>query len=161
MPDPLLLLDVDGVVALLGEGDGEPTFEALVGPFPVIMAVAVRERLRRLLSAFRVVWATSWGSVAAEHLGPFLGLPGDLPFLRFEADLDASGASYKLPAVQRFVRDRPFAWADDELGQDVIAWADQRQHPTLLLSTDPRYGLLDAHVDQLLDFAARISEAAR
>ena len=156
----LLLLDADGVLGLLGEGNGEPTFEAIAGSFPVTIAVASQERLSRLARVFQIVWATSWQRTAAEHLGPLLGLPADLPFLSFDQDLGAADLSYKLPAVQRFVGTRATAWVDDELGEDVMAWADQRQSPTLLIHTDPRYGLLDEHVDRLLAFAARLPGGA-
>lgn len=158
---PVLLLDADGVIGLLGEGYGEPTFESMAGSFPVTIAVASQERLSRLSLAFQIVWATSWQRAAAEHLGPLLGLADDLPFLSFERDLGGADLSYKLPAVQRFVGTRAAAWVDDELGEDVIAWADQREHPTLLIHTDPRYGLLDEHVEHLLAFAARLPQVAR
>ena len=77
---------------------------------------------------------------AAEALGPLLGLPDDLPFLRFDPDADRGVGSYKLPVVKRFVRDRPGAWVDDELGEDVMAWADQREQATMLVRCDPRLG---------------------
>lgn len=46
---------------------------------------------------------------------------------------------------------------DDELGADVIVWADQREQPTLLVRCDPRVGLTDEHVDQFLAFAKHLS----
>jgi hypothetical protein len=39
---PLCLLDVDGVIVLLGQGGGELVFEAVVVGFPVRIAVAAR-----------------------------------------------------------------------------------------------------------------------
>ena len=83
-----------------------------------------------------------------------LGLPDDLPFLRFDPGSDRDAPTYKLPVVKHFVRDRPAAWVDDELGDDVIAWADHREQRTMLVSCDPRFGVTDAHVDELLAFAA-------
>jgi len=155
---PLCLLDVDGVIAVLGSGSGEPTFEAVVAGYPVSIAVAAQERLSRLATVFQLVWATAWMEDAAEALGPVLGLPDDVPFLRFDPDADRDAPTYKLPVVKRFVRDRPVAWVDDELGEDVIAWADQREEPTLLVCCDPRVGLTDEDVDDLLAFASSVTD---
>jgi len=127
---PLCLLDIDGVIALLGPGNGEPTFEAVIAGYPVTIAVAARQRLSRLASVFHMVWASAWMQDAAEALGPLLHLPDDLPFLRFDPEADRDAPTYKLPVVKCFIRDRPAAWVDDELGEDVIAWADQRDQPT-------------------------------
>jgi hypothetical protein len=158
---PLCLLDVDGVVVVLGAGSGEPLFEATVAGFPVTVAVAARERLSGLAEAFQIVWASSWMRDGAEALGPLVGLADDVPFLRFDPDADRDAVTYKLPVVQRFVRDRAVAWVDDELGGEVvIGWAESREHPTLLVHTDPRVGLVDEHVATLLAFAARCGRAA-
>ena len=158
---PLCLLDVDGVIALLGPGSGESTFEAVVADYPVTIAVAAQERLSRLAAVFQIVWATAWQRDGAEALGPLLGLPDDLPFLRFDPGADRDAATYKLPVVKRFVRNRPAAWVDDELGEDVIAWADQREQPTLLVRCDPRVGLTDEQVDDLLAFAASATDKSK
>lgn len=157
---PLLLLDIDGVLAVLGPGSGEATFESIAGAFPVTITVAARKRLSRLANAFQIVWASSWMRDGAEAFGPLVGLPADLPFLRFDPDVDRDAATYKLPVVERFARNRPVAWVDDELGEDVAAWADSRQHPTLLVQPDPRIGLVDDHVVALLAFAARVGSSA-
>ena len=50
---PLCLLDIDGVIVLLGPGDGEPTFEAEVAGFPVTIALAARERCSRISTISR------------------------------------------------------------------------------------------------------------
>jgi hypothetical protein len=154
---PLCLLDVDGVIALLGSRYAEPTFASMVAGFPVTIAVASQERLRRISSVFQVVWATSWQKDAAEHLAPLVGLGDDLPFLSFDPDADRTIGTYKLAVVDRFVRDRPAAWLDDELGEDVVVWASEREHPTLLINCDPCFGITDDHVDNLIDFASRLS----
>lgn len=158
---PLCLLDVDGVIALLGPGDGEPTFDAVVAGFPVIIAEAMPARLARLLRQFHLIWATAWGRAAAEELGPLLGLSAELPVVRFDPDTELGLGTYKLRAVQAVVRDRACAWVDDELGPDVVVWAEQRDQPTLLVHTDPRFGLTDAHVEQLLQFAAEAEAPTR
>jgi hypothetical protein len=143
------------VIVLLGSGEGEPTFELTVAGVPVVIAVAVRERLARLARVFQLVWATSWQRDGAESLGPLLGLSEDLPFLRFDHDLDHDGANHKLPVVRRFVGGRAIAWVDDELGEDVVAWAADREQPTLLIHTDPRIGLIDVQVQELIEFGGQ------
>jgi hypothetical protein len=80
-------------------------------------------------------------------------LPDDLPLLRFAPEADRDAATYKLPVVRCFVRDRPAAWFDDELGEDVIAWADHGGEATMFVRCDPRVGLTHEDVDDLLAFA--------
>ncbi len=154
MSRPIALIDIDGVIVLLGPGQ-EETFEATVAGFPVTIAVAARERVQRIATVFDLVWASSWEHDGADQLGPLLGLE-DRPFLSFQRDLHRRAASHKLPAVKRFIRDRPMAWVGDELSDDVVAWAAQRKHPTLLVPTDPRIGLTDEQTDELVRFAARV-----
>lgn len=152
---PVLMLDIDGTLALLGRGDSEPTFEAVVDGFPVRVALAAPGRLQKLVEAFHVVWATSWPPESAEEFGALLGLPADLPFLRFDSDRIQGHGNFKLAVVRGFVRYRPAAWVDDELGEDCLAWAASRDQPTVLIHADPRFGLTDDHVDQLLVFARK------
>src|SRR3954447_19394357 len=52
----------------------------------------------------------------------------------------------KLAAVNRYVRDRPLAWVDDELYDDAQLWAQARRAPTLLIRTQPSVGLSRADV---------------
>ena len=72
-----------------------------------------------------------WHEEANFALAPMVGLP-QLPFIRF-ADEDAvPGCTWKLPAIRRHVRDRAFAWIDDDIGTDCHAWARERATPTLV-----------------------------
>lgn len=88
-------------------------------------------------------------------LGPPLGLARESSVLAIRAPgADRDAATYKLSVVKRFVRDRAAAWVDDELGEDVIAWADQRKEHTILVHCDPRTGITDEYVHDLLVFAA-------
>jgi hypothetical protein len=155
---PLLLLDIDGVIALLGDGSGEPVFEAIAGEFPVRIAERSPERVRVLRRHFVLVYATSWGGGADEFISPLIGLPVGVPHVPFNRDAEsAPGATWKLPFVARFVRDRPAAWVDDELDVDVGVWQAARGAPTLLVHTDPRVGLTDEHVTKLVGFADRVT----
>jgi hypothetical protein len=148
------LLDVDGVIALMGDDRADAVFETVVAGFPVTIAIRTPERLARLTAAFQLVWATSWQREAAESLGPVLGLSHELPWLPFDPEADRDAWTYKLPTISRFVRDSPAAIVDDELGEDVTAWANQRPFPTLIVQPDPRVGLTDNQVDELLRFVS-------
>lgn len=139
------------MIALLGEGSTEETFYADAGGFPVRMAVGTPERVRRLTRHFCVVFCTSWGAGASEHIAPLLGLPETTPYIAFDRHEDVPvGATWKLDAVSTFVRDRPCAWVDDEIGDDVKAWARFRVPATHLIRCDPRIGLTREHVSELL-----------
>jgi hypothetical protein len=70
------------------------------------------------------------------------------------------GSTWKLPAIRRYVRARPFAWVDDEIGADAHRWARRRSVPTLLLDIRPDRGLMQNDVDALLQFAATVTHTA-
>lgn len=155
MTRPLLLLDVDGVLC--------PTFRQPLSPGQqlvevdesdtVVMDAQMTGRLKRLGASYDLVWCTSWEERANEYIAPLYQLPA-LPTISFDTD---ARATWKLPAVERFVGQRPFAWIDDELQPDAHAWAAERLVPTLLIDVDPRDGLTDRLVDLLVEFAADVN----
>lgn len=149
---PLLLLDVDGVLCPIGPGPGEHMHTLVVDEWPIVFSEALPSRLRRLSECFQLVWATSWERAANRALAPVLGLP-ELPFVSFAGVSARRGRTWKLPAVRRFIRDRPIAWLDDELGHDAHQWAHRRLEPTLLIDVNPAWGLAEAHVRVLVEFA--------
>lgn len=153
---PLLLLDVDGVLRPLGGSNA--TAELVIdGPdFEVInFDPELPARLGRLADRFELTWATMWERDANRHLAPALGLP-PLKWVAFDDEEGSPGVSAKLPAVQRFVADRAFAWADDDLGNDVVKWCSERSIPSLALEIDPTTGLCDSHVEELIAFARQV-----
>ncbi len=152
---PLLLLDVDGVLCPIGSGPGEPMRALMLEDYPVIFSEELPSRLSSLGERFTLVWATAWEIAANRLLAPAFGLP-ELPFISFAGRAARPGRTWKLSAVQRFVRDRPMAWVDDELGHDAHAWAQKRTQPTLLLDINPSWGLAEAHVNALIAFADRL-----
>jgi len=151
--DPILLVDVDGVISLFGFAQERPpagTFHPVNGVFHLISAGA-GERLRRLGERFQLVWATGWEETANEYLPRLLELPGELDCIHFDEFPEFGQAHWKLGAIDAYAPPlRPLAWIDDSLDETCHAWAATRQAPTLLIKTTPEAGILDKHVEQLL-----------
>jgi hypothetical protein len=156
---PLALLDVDGVLLPSPPRRGRPPRVTLVRAGRRVAELDSRYAgwLRELANQYDLAWASSWGRLAAEVIGPRLGLPPSLPVVAITATDWVR--TRKLPDVARFVGDRPCAWIDDQLGTDAFAWARDRAAPTLLLRTDPRVGLQLRHLQQLLLFASAVRGA--
>jgi hypothetical protein len=90
-------------------------------------------------------------------IGPVIDAPQDIPTIAF-SELDSLGWTWKLPAVEAFVGDRPVAWLDDDPGEGADDWAVGRMAPTTLIRPIPHLGWTSAETDLLLDFAARAGE---
>jgi hypothetical protein len=157
---PILFVDVDGVISLFGFPSGGP----LPGQFHWVDGIAhcisggAGTRLVRLAETFELVWATGWEEKANEYLPLLLDLPDDeLPVLTFDGRAVFGSAHWKVEAIDEYAGDRPAAWIDDSLDERCTAWADARGAPTLLVETDAAEGITDAHVEQLLAWAARVA----
>lgn len=155
---PLLLLDVDGVILTLG-GTGPGIVEMVVDGAGRTLPEAVRDQLHRLAETFQLVWATSWEREANEVISPLLGLP-ELAWIAFDSDFEP-GEHHKVRDIERFVRNRPFAWVDDELDGGCAGWAQSLSQPALLVSADPRVGITETHTQELLRFAELCSKPGR
>jgi len=105
----------------------------------------------RLARTFECVWCTGWEERAEEHLPYLLGLPGGWEHLKFgPIESDWRLGHWKLEAIEAWAgTTRPLAWVDDTHDDVCRAWADAREGPTLLVSTDPAVGLTDEHVSAL------------
>ena len=60
MPLPILALDVDGPIALMGDPDPSVVFEGMVDGVPFVISRQLPERLRKVPAVFQIVWASSW-----------------------------------------------------------------------------------------------------
>ena len=158
---PILFVDVDGVISLLGFKPGVPPgdFHHIDGIVHCIGHDA-GDRLRRLAERYELVWATGWEEKANEYLPHLLGMPGDLPVLTFDGRAVFGSAHWKLGAIDDYAGDRPAAWIDDFVDDECRAWAERREAPTLILEADSAVGLTEEHVEELLGWADRISPAA-
>jgi Swiss Army Knife RNA repair-like protein len=152
---PILAVDVDGVISLFGFEDpfDDPPglFQLIDGIIHCIM-VSAGERLRRLSEHYELVWASGWEDRANEHLPRLLGLPEELPVLRFDGPAQFGTAHWKLGAIDAYAGQRPLAWVDDSIDEECRAWAEEREAPTLLVRTESSVGLQDDHVENLLSW---------
>jgi HAD domain in Swiss Army Knife RNA repair proteins len=160
MGQPLLLIDVDGVISLFGFDPAQPP----PGNFAVVdgihhfLSAAAGEHLRRLCGYFEPAWCTGWEEKAGEYLPQALGLPEAFPYLSFEDAVPEVSGHWKLAAIDRYAgSNRPVAWIDDAHDERCEAWARARTAPTLLVRTDPAVGLTDRHVTELLEWAEEVS----
>jgi hypothetical protein len=152
---PLLFVDIDGVVSLFGFAMDERPDGAwqMVDGVVHFLSAEAGQHLLTLRADYELVWCSGWEEKCNEYLPHALGLPEDLPFLRFERNPGRVHAHWKLDAIEAFAGDRPLAWIDDALDDACHAWAARRGAPTLLVATDPPVGLTAAHAARLTEWA--------
>lgn len=156
--EPLLLVDVDGVISLFGfePASPPPGRFLLVDGIPHLISATAGDHLRALAGAFELAWCTGWEEKADEHLRHVLQLPASCPHLTFDDDDPVARAHWKLAAIERYAGpSRPLAWIDDAHDVACAEWASSRPGPTLLITTEPAVGITAGHVDQLLEWAKR------
>jgi hypothetical protein len=157
---PLLLIDVDGVISLFGFDPADPPagrFQ-LVDGIAHFLSTTAGECLLDLADEFELVWCTGWEDRANDYLPFALGLPGPLPLIAFDKFDRPAAAHWKLAGIDAHAgADRPLAWIDDAHDSRCADWARSRTAPTLLLATDPAVGLTRDHVQQLLAWARAIA----
>jgi hypothetical protein len=167
---PLLFLDVDGVISLFGFQEG---YGLAVGDAPFegsppgrlhsingvmhYISIGCAVHLEQLAVHFELVWATGWEETANEYLPHLLGLPEHLPFLTFDGRVAAGAAHWKIDAIDRYARERPLAWIDDNVDESCLEWAEGREAPTLIIETLRHEGMRGDHVELLLDWANELT----
>ena len=187
MSKPVLLVDVDGVINAM-PSFGTPA----ASKFNLTIAEGYRihlhpeiERMFKVLSQhFELVWGTAWTTRANTEILPLIGGGDPWPVVdvfalgdkrndpwrivhgnRFSGETLRT-VSWKLEAVDEHVSqefaDRPVAWIDDDLGQDVDEWADDRAkasgQPVWIERTDPAKGITWQSVTNLVAFAREVCE---
>jgi hypothetical protein len=158
--EPILAVDVDGVISLFGFEDppdrSVARFELIDGMVHCI-STAAGERLKRLSEHFDLLWATGWEDRANDRLAPLLGLP-DLPWLSFDGAARFGSAHWKLGPLDEYGKGRALAWIDDSFDESCFVWAQARSEPTLLVPTESAYGLEEAHAETLARWAAELGD---
>jgi hypothetical protein len=156
---PLLLIDVDGVISLFGFDPAQPPagrFQ-LVDGFAHFLSGTAGQLLLELSREYELVWCSGWEERANDYLPLALGLPGPLPLVSFDDLTRPPAAHWKLAGIDAYAgTDRPLAWIDDAHDPRCTEWARARGAPTLLLATDPAVGLTAEHVQELLAWARRL-----
>ncbi len=155
MSRPILAVDVDGVISLFGSEtppDRSFTQLTLVDGVPHLISLPTGNRLQRLSEHFELVWASGWEDKANFYLPHILGLP-DLPHVTFDGTVQAGAAHWKVGPLNHYATGRALAWIDDNFDESCYAWAEERDHPTLLVLTEPHLGLEEAHVTALESWA--------
>jgi hypothetical protein len=153
---PLLFLDVDGVISLFGFPAGDPppgSFHWVDGVMHCIDETA-GERIRTLSEHYEIVWATGWEEKANEYLPHLLNLHvSELPVLTFDGRARFGSSHWKIDAIDEYARGRAAAWVDDFIDAECEAWAGFRREPTMLVLTESHTGLTDALVEKLIRWA--------
>ncbi len=158
MSQPVLAVDIDGVISLFGfdEPPAEARFELVDG---IMHCISLRagERLRRLADHFELIWASGWEDKANYYLPTTLGLP-ELPHLSFGPDARFGTAHWKLGPLEAYCRGRAMAWLDDNLDESCYEWARARPEPTLLVPTESQRGLGEVETEALIAWARGLPE---
>lgn len=161
---PLLLLDVDGVLALRQpphDGFDRHSVRSTAGDdHEVWLDPRHGDWLCLLSELFEIVWATGWEHDAPRLLGPLLSVPA-WPVLSFSERPRLDRRLDKLPDVMAVAGDRPVAWVDDDPGEAALDWVDRRANLTMVVTPSPDEGLRSTQVGELMDFAARSSGLRR
>jgi len=151
---PLLFLDVDGVINAVDRTLDVETVERK--GYAIRFQPWLRECLLELHEHFEVVWCTTWEEDAEPSFAEVLGLPGTRDRVQWATRRMSGISGDKLPALERYAGDRPWAFIDDD-----AAWELTRHEVTaptyLIVEPDPKVGLTRAHTDQLITFAREVS----
>jgi hypothetical protein len=154
MKRPVLLMDIDGVLNPYAASTcptGYSEYQLFPDdPEPHRLCVQHGAWLAELSNTFDIAWASAWGCMAHELLGPILGIER-FPFVPMPPI--PFPPAEKVPVIDSYVGARPAAWLDDLIGDEGHAWATSRTHPTLLLAVDPALGWTRNEVEQLLTWA--------
>jgi hypothetical protein len=161
-PQPILFLDVDGVLIPYGQTETVPDSAtvALLGPDSDDWKLArINPAHGPRLSALgcELIWATGWEDQANEDIAPRLGLPR-LPVVAwssFDLGRGSTGLHWKTRDLLAYADGRPFVWVDDELrGPDRDWVARHHPAPALLHAIDPHVGLTDADIATITGWLA-------
>ena len=113
MRQPLLLLDIDGVISLFGFDSRRPPpgRYQLVHGIPHFLSTNAGELIAELATSFELMWCSGWEEKADEILPAVLGLPKGLAHLSFPPVDGAAARQARgrapFPFPSRLVETRP------------------------------------------------------
>lgn len=168
---PILVLDVDGVLNVCDfeskDGEVYDIFEAM--SYVIHLRWDMADWLWELTQHYVPVWGTTWDENANHYFADRLRLPylpviptreakgrgfyGDKPSLLRPI---GGGVHWKMSALVKYLKDRPFVFVDDDISEADHMWAAKRTAegiPTEMLWTDDREGLTREGVDKLIRWA--------
>jgi Swiss Army Knife RNA repair-like protein len=152
--EPLLILDVDGVLSPDASRDWldhsiyrrhkvSVRDDGLCMEYTVWLTRYHGQQLNGIaeMTGAQLVWCTSWNEYANELIAPRVGLP-KLPYI-FVPPGTSERPEWKYDAVATYAGERPIAWLDDEFGKHpATAFHAQREGlATLLHPVDGSTGL--------------------
>ena len=140
---PILLLDVDGVLNVVGPDWGERVVDLKDPPPGLHPTKYVLPFLRWAWPRFQVMWLTAWGA-DANKIARWAGLEP----VRVLADPRRQTDDYKLAALVSEFGARtppvPVFWIEDGIGQKEMEFVDERPW-MFYLATEPMEGVTPAH----------------
>ncbi len=157
-PQPMLILDLDGVISPYGDEPKDGMSVAMVGGYRLLYRPDVVAGLNALNRKGEVQfrWLTSWSSDARTHVAPALGLD-DFPTLAGVENNATDRTWWKLRTVRWHLHAGiRFAWIDDELTprrQDRIR-REFGYKLCLPLRPEPQQGLVTGTLEQARIFLA-------
>ncbi|WP_157124633.1 hypothetical protein [Nocardia pseudovaccinii] len=159
---PLLVMDVDGVLAPSSVGEG---FRAHMynGPGPdgslvsgtVLLNAEHGAWLNMVLDkGIEVAWGSSWLDLANEWIAPRIGLRQSLPVIDVgRSRWSRFGWTSKFGPVSDYAADRALAWVDDDFGGKEPGWAEDRTRDlglsTVIVQPHPLVGLTSEHISTI------------
>ncbi|GGU40628.1 HAD domain-containing protein [Streptomyces violascens] len=176
MPNPLLLLDIDGVLNPFQAAPPGPAGyhlhlmrpQSWIAQHPHLLSEDVPDLQVRLHPEhgaelldlpFDLAWASTWEDDANRHISPAIGLPA-LPVINWTNPdhFPADGTYFKTADVVSYAAGRPFAWVDDQIHQADRDYVS-RNHPgpALLYDVDPEVGLTLDDFEALAHWAGELT----
>lgn len=157
---PVLLLDVDGVLLVVGKRP-PPGFEVLkAAKDRVFYCRQHGPWIRDLLKLADTYYLTSHQKMAHHDIGRHLKLPR-LDWINYGAFQDTT-IGERAAAAQALFPNRGLVWVDDDFRDYEFEWADTRVangNPTLLVKPDSERGLQYEHIVAIHNWLGRIASA--
>lgn len=167
---PLLLLDVDGVLNLQVPAamreHAKHEFDVVrtvpdtdlrvwvgrYGPYSIHWRENIADVFKPLTDVFRIVWCTTWQEAANPFWLPKLRLVDELPVIPLEWEPTTDGTCWKTSQVATWLDefagpDPVGVWLDDDVSERDREGLPQGMLP---IAVDPRSGLTDDIVAQAL-----------